>query len=185
MARAKNKEELISFSNANFETLLNLISGMTEKQMTAPFDFSGDKSKTEAHWARDKNVRDVIVHLYEWHQLLLAYVKINLDKEHKSTGKKTAFLPAEYSWKTYGKMNVVFWQKHQETPLQTALEMLKKSHARVMALAESFTDEELFTKKYYDFTGTSSLGSYFVSNCSSHYDWAIRKIKCHCKKVGK
>ena len=72
MARAKNKEELISFSNANFETLLNLISGMTEKQMTAPFDFSGDKSKTEAHWARDKNVRDVIVHLYEWHQLLLA-----------------------------------------------------------------------------------------------------------------
>ena len=46
-----------------------------------------------------------------------------------------------------------------------------------------YSNEELFTKKYFNWTGTTDLGSYFVSTTSSHYDWAIKKIKSHCKKV--
>lgn len=30
----------------------------------------------ETHWIRDKNLRDVLVHLYEWHQLLLNLVEL-------------------------------------------------------------------------------------------------------------
>ena len=41
----------------------------------------------------------------------------------------------------------------------------------------------LFTKKYYNWMGTTDLGAYFVSTCSSHYEWAIKKIKAHCKKT--
>lgn len=185
MARARTKDELIAFSNENIEKLFGLISKMTPAQKETPFDFSKDASKKEAHWSRDKNVRDVLVHLYEWHNLLFAFVKNNLDGDRKSKGKNIPYLPPEYNWKTYGQMNVMFWQKNQETSLETAVSQLKKSHTKAMKLAETFTDEELFTKKYYDFTGTSNLGSYFVSNCSSHYDWAIKKIKCHCKNVGK
>ena len=32
-------------------------------------------AKKEAHWSRDKNVRDVLIHLYEWHQLMLKFPK--------------------------------------------------------------------------------------------------------------
>jgi len=183
MPRARNKEDLLKFAAENYSILLEMISNMTENQLNTEFDFSGDESKKEAHWSRDKNVRDVLIHLYEWHQLMISFVKNNLDEGKSSLGKGIAFLPSEYSWKTYGAMNVQFWKKHQETSFESAKEMLAKTHTEVMKLIEGFSNEELFTKKYYDFTGTTDLGSYFVSSTASHYDWAIKKIKLHCKKV--
>jgi hypothetical protein len=55
--------------------------------------------------------------------------------------------------------------------------MFKKSHKDVMALIEKHNDEELFTKKKYQWTGTRSLGAYLVSATSSHYDWGVKTIK--------
>ena len=51
----------------------------------------------------------------------------------------------------------------------------------MLELAEKFTSEELFSKGVYKWTGGSTLGSYFVSATSSHYDWAIKKLKAHQK----
>ncbi|MBR3980947.1 MAG: ClbS/DfsB family four-helix bundle protein [Bacteroidales bacterium] len=178
MPRARNKEDLLKFAAENYAKLMEMISNMTENQMNTPFDFSGDASKKEAHWGRDKNVRDVLIHLYEWHQLMIQFVHNNEKSEIVRP-----FLPAEYSWKTYGAMNVMFWNRHQNTSLEAAKELLAQSHTKVLSLAEQFTNEELFTKKYFPWTGTSDLGSYFVSTTASHYDWAIKKIKLHCKKV--
>ena len=48
---------------------------------------------------------------------------------------------------------------------------------------EKFTNEELFQKNVYDWVGGSTLGSYFVSVTSSHYDWAMKKLKAHRKIV--
>ena len=59
--------------------------------------------------------------------------------------------------------------------------MLAESHAKVMALAETFSNEELFSKGAFPWVGGSTLGSYFVSNTSSHYDWAMKKLKAHKK----
>ncbi|MDE6517130.1 MAG: ClbS/DfsB family four-helix bundle protein, partial [Acetatifactor sp.] len=59
--------------------------------------------------------------------------------------------------------------------------MLVQSHREMMALAETFTDRELFEKGVYPWTGNSTLGSYFAANMSSHYDWAIKKLKAHRK----
>ena len=58
MPRARNKDDLLKSSAENYATLMELISRMTEVQMNTPFDFSDDASKKEAHWSRDKNVRD-------------------------------------------------------------------------------------------------------------------------------
>ena len=59
--------------------------------------------------------------------------------------------------------------------------MLADSHREVMELAESLSNEELFTKGAFKWVGGSTLGSYFVSNTSSHYAWAIKKLKAHRK----
>ena len=59
--------------------------------------------------------------------------------------------------------------------------MLEKSHNEVLRLAESFSDEELFSKGVYQWTGGSVLGSYFVSTTASHYDWAVKKLKAHIR----
>lgn len=148
--------------------------------METPFDFSADKNKKEAHWKRDKNLRDILIHLHEWHQLVLNWVHAN------QNGENRPFIPASYTWKTYGAMNVEFWKKHQQTSLEEARALFEKSHSQVLALAQTFTNEELFSKRAFSWTGGSTLGSYFVSSTSSHYDLAIKKLKAHqknCKRA--
>lgn len=181
MSRPTTKSDLLSASAENYAQMNQLIGELSEKELSTPFDFSGDASKKEAHWKRDKNVRDILVHLYEWHQLLLHWVHTN------QAGTPAPFIPRPYNWKTYGKMNEVFWQKHQNTSLEEAKELLAGSHKDVMQLAETFSNEELFTKGAFPWVGGSVLGSYFVSNTSSHYAWAIKKLKAHrknCKTAG-
>lgn len=120
-------------------------------------------------------LKDILIHLYEWHQLLLNWVQSNKE------GNYVSFIPAPYNWKTYGEMNVGVWNKHQETTLEEAKSMFQKSHSKVIQLAEQFSNEELFSKGVYKWVGGSTLGSYFVSVTASHYDWAMKKLKAHRK----
>ncbi len=175
MGRPTTKTDLINAATENYEKMNVLISSLTEEELATPFDFSGDEKKKEAHWRRDKNIRDVLIHLYEWHQLLLEWVQAN------KNGDSRPYLPEPYNWKTYGDMNVAFWEKHQGTTLEEAEKMLAKSHKEVLALAETFSNEELFSKGVYKWVGGSTLGSYFVSDTASHYNWAMKKLKAHKK----
>ena len=83
----------------------------------------------------------MLIHLYEWHQLLLNWVSSNQKEEEKN------FLPKPYNWKTYGVMNVeMIWEKHQNIPYEKSTEMLKDSHNKKMKLIDTFSNEELFSK---------------------------------------
>lgn len=167
MPRPQTKDALLQAGKENFSKLFSFINSMSEEEQKKTFAFED----------RDKTIRDILVHLYEWHGLLLDWVNTN------QTGKLTSFLPDPYNWKTYPEMNMKFWEKHQGTPMDEALKLVQESHSRVMRLIESFSNDELFTKKYFSWTGTTSLGSYCVSATSSHYDWALKKIKKHKKSL--
>lgn len=173
MARATTKADLVTSANGQFEKMWKLIDTMSDEQQNSTFGKEMATAGKEAHWSRDKNLRDILVHLYEWHLLLLNWIKVNSSGEHKP------FLPEPYNWKTYPTMNVEFWKKHQSTPLTEAKAKLKESHKDVMALIETLSNEQLFAKGVFDWTGTSTLGAYCVSATASHYDWAIKKIKVH------
>jgi hypothetical protein len=175
MARPRNKEDLLRAAQENYEKLTDMVDSMTEKELTTPFDFAQDEKKKEAHWRRDKNVRDVLIHLYEWHQLMIHFTDENM------AGRETAFLPKPYTWKTYGAMNQFFYEKHQNTPMEDAKAMLAESHQEVMKRIEGFTNEELFLEKVFPAVGGTVLGSFFVSTTSSHYEWAMKKLKAHKK----
>lgn len=165
MPRPKTKEELLSFGEEQFQRLLNLINTISNDEIDKEFSFDD----------RDRNVRDVLVHLHEWHLLLIDWINNNLD------GKLSPFLPEGYNFKTYPKLNIEYWEKHQVTPLDKAKKLLLETHYESLKLISKFTNEELFTKKFYNWTGTTSVGSYCVSATSSHYDWAFKKIKKHKK----
>lgn len=179
MGRPTTKSDLIIAATSNYEKLRKLISELSEKELSTPFDFTEDDKKKEAHWKRDKNLRDVLIHLYEWHQLLLHWIQANMSGESKP------FIPAPYNWRTYGDMNIEFWKKHQDTSLIDAKRNYEESHAKVMQLAAIFSNEELFSKDVYQWVGGSTLGSYFVSATASHYVWAMKKIRAHKKHCGK
>ena len=114
MARATTKADLTSSANEQFNKMWKLIDCMTKSQQEAAFAEEMATVGKETHWSRDKNLRDVLVHLYEWHQLLLSWIKANLNGEYQT------FLPTPYNWKTYPAMNLEFWKKHQSTPLTEA-----------------------------------------------------------------
>lgn len=96
-------------------------------------------------------------------------------------GENRLFLPYPYTWKNYAGMNEEFTEKHRDTSYDEALELLCSSHDDILARIQTLSNEELFTKKHFSFTGTTSLGSYAVSATSSHYDWAIKKIRKYRK----
>ncbi len=175
MSRPSTKQDLLADADEQFGKLWQLVDSMTDDERSAAFCFGEDPKEKEAHWRRDKNLRDVLVHLYEWHQLLLNWINSNQNGEAKP------FIPEPYNWKTYGDMNVMFWEKHQTTPYADAVKMLKASHCDVLSAIATFSNEDLFEKKRFSWAGTSNLGSYCVSATSSHYDWAMKKIKKHIK----
>jgi hypothetical protein len=167
MPRPENKADLVKAANEQFEKMWKLINSMPDEVRNAEFTFG----------YRDKNIRDILIHLYEWHQLLLNWAEANRNGEAKP------FLPAPYTWKTYPEMNIKLCEKHQSTSYAEAEKMLKDSHSKVIDLIASFSDKELFEKKHFTWTGTTSLGSYCVSATSSHYDWAMKELKMHIKSM--
>lgn len=170
MARPTTKTDLIQTGSDTYNKMMELLNSIPLEKVTLPFTFDVEKEK-QAHWKRDKNVRDVLIHLYEWHELVLDWVHSN------QTGTSKQFLKEGYNWKTYGDMNVEFWEKHQDTTYERALSLLSESHEKVMNLANHFSNNELFSKGEFPWVGGSTLGSYFVSVTSSHYEWAIKKIR--------
>ena len=167
MSRPTNKVQLEELAQENYQKLMTLVESFSPSQQAGKFPFED----------RDKNIRDVLIHLYEWHQLLLNWEKSNLQ------GVPCEFLRAGFNWKTYPQMNIEFWQEHQKTGLDEAKKMLQKSHQQVLKIIAAHSEDELFVKKYYPWTGTSSLGAYCISATSSHYDWALKKIKRYQKEL--
>lgn len=175
MARPQTKKDLIQASKETYDKLMNFINSMSEELKYKTFDFSKEPVRKEAHWSRDKDVKDVVIHLYEWHQLILKWV----DKNMK--GEPVPFIPEPYNWRTYGEMNVEFVKKHELTSFSEAMILFKQSHQEVMESIDTFDNDELFSKGVFSWVGGSTLGSYFVSATSSHYEWALKKLKVHEK----
>jgi len=164
MARPTDKKGLLELAEINFKKLLEFIDELPDEFKTKIF-------KNNEINERDKTIADVICHLHEWHLMMETWYKVGM------SGKKPA-IPAEgYTFQTLPKLNQKIWEKYKGIELKKSLTMFKKSYKDVMALIEKHNDDELFTKKKYQWTGTTSLGSYFISATSSHYDWGLKTIK--------
>lgn len=165
LPRPKTKQELLDAADKEYSKLWKLIDDMNDEMRLGGFQFED----------RDRSIKDVLIHLYEWHKLAINWVTKNLD------GIKCPFLPEPYNWKTYPAMNVEFTKQHKNTTFDDSKTMIEESHQQLLDIINQLSNEELFTKKYYNWTGTTSVGSYLVSASSSHYDWAQKKIKKHIK----
>lgn len=176
MARPKIKKDLLTEANIQYEKLIDMINSINEPDQEKQFTFDVANEK-ETHWKRDKNIRDILIHLYEWHQLLINWVECNIK------GIERQFLLEPYTWKSYGDMNVEFWNKHQNTSYSDSKKMLNKSHKEVMTLIEKISDKELFERDVFKWVGGSTLGQYCVSATIAHYEWAMKKLKKHIKTL--
>lgn len=169
MVRPQTKSQLIEASTKEFESLFSLIESIPEENRMDDFAFED----------RDKNIRDVLMHLHKWHEMLLEWYSIGMQN-------KIPIMPAAgYSWRELPALNQKIWESIQSNSLKEAIQKLEASHEAVMKLIHKHSEEELFTKKYYKWTRTTSLGVYFISNMSSHYIWAQNKIEKHKRIINK
>jgi len=76
--------------------------------------------KKDSNWKRDKYIRDVIIHIYEWQELFLISVNINQKNIEKQ------FLIDGYNCKIIANMNIKFEEKHKNTSYDKELKLLKK-----------------------------------------------------------
>jgi hypothetical protein len=164
MPRPTNKKELLELSGINFSKLMEFIDSLPE-------DYKVKAYENDELNDRDKTISDVICHLHEWHLMMEEWYKIGM------SGKKPAIPAEDVTWQTLPILNHRIYEKYKGTELKQAITLLNKSHKDVMALIRKHNDDELFTKKKYPWTGTTSLGAYLISATSSHYDWGLKTIK--------
>lgn len=168
MPRPKNKDELLELSNGNFNKMLELVESFGEEEIIngkIPFE------------DRDKNIRDILAHLHHWHLMMLDWYKVGM------SGEKPIMPALGYTWKTVPKLNQEIWEKYQMTHYKEVSQMIRKSFLDIQCLINQHCDSELFEKKKYKWTGTTSLASYLISSTSSHYDWAMKKLRKYKKAL--
>ena len=162
MPKPKSKDELLELSQSNFKKLLILADTHSKKEFP--------------EGTLNRNVRDILAHLHQWHLLVLDWYEIGMKGEVPN-------MPAKgYSWKNMPELNKKIWKDSQNIELDEIKETLIDSYRKVQKITKRHSDEELFTKKKYKWTKSTSLGAYLIANTSSHYDWAIKLIKKAMKK---
>ncbi|ATL47201.1 hypothetical protein COR50_08395 [Chitinophaga caeni] len=164
MSRPTNKEELIKLSRDNFNKLFDLINNMADENIEFP------------KGTMNRNIRDILSHIHHWHLMMVNWYNVGMK------GEKPEMPAKGYTWKDTPELNKKIWEDYQRVTLKEAKHLLNKSYIDVQNIIEKHTNEELFEKKRYKWTGTTSLGSYLISATSSHYDWAIKIIKKSLKQ---
>lgn len=165
MPRPQNKEALQHLSKENYAKLMGFVQTFSIEQQEKDFP----------EGTLNRNIRDVLAHLHHWHLLMLNWYHVGMK------GEKPA-MPAEgYSWRTLPDYNIEVQKKYAEISLNESKTLLDSSFKKLQDLIESHSNDELFEKKRYKWTGSTSLGAYLISNTSSHYDWAYKLIKKQTK----
>ncbi len=161
MPRPKTKQELLEVSVKNFNKLNTLIDSFSEQDQRADFP----------EGTMNRNIRDVIAHLHQWNLMTLGWYKVGL------TGQKPDMPAKGYTWKMLPDLNRKIWDENRNLELEKARTLLNDSFEELQKVIQKHSDLELFEKKRYKWTGTTSLGAYLVSAASSHYEWAFKLIK--------
>jgi hypothetical protein len=161
MPRPTTKTDLLAQSQAKHAALITLIDELSPT----------DRERAFPPGTMNRNIRDVLGHLHHWHTLMLGWYAVGMK------GGKPEMPAKGHTWATTPDLNRWIHTTYRSTSLERVHALFEGSHAEVMALIEAHTDAELFTRKRYAWTGSTSLGAYLVSCTSSHYDWALKLIR--------
>jgi len=161
MPRPVTKKDLLEQSRVKHAALNALIDGLSP----------ADRERAFKPGTMNRNIRDVLGHLHHWHVLLLHWYAVGMK------GSKPEMPAKGYSWAATPELNRHIHATYHEVPLKKVRALFERSYAEVMTLIERHSDAELFTKKRYPWTGSTSLGAYLVGATSSHYDWALKLMR--------
>ena len=157
--RAKTKAELLESISTTRAQLTSKFSRLTPNQLVWPGSMD------------DWSVKDILAHLVDWEQRFIGWYRAGQRGEMPET-------PAPgFSWRELPKLNQEGYERHKDDTLEDVLEDFQKSHQEIVELVEGMSETEIFTVKYYPWTGESPLLIWIAANTSSHYNWARTNIR--------
>ena len=153
------KIQLLEDARRERAALERLLDELSAEQMVQP--------GTLGNWS----AKDVLAHLIEWEQMVLGWIETGLSG-------KTPAIPAEgYKWNQLPALNQQIYEKHRDRPLAEILEQFQRSFQQSMTAIEGFSEEILFTRGYYPWSGNNALAAYFHSCTAAHYLWARKEVQ--------
>lgn len=158
MGRPTTKQELLTAARVENERLWALIDGLSAHQR--------ERSGVCGEWS----VKDLLAHVAAWHELFLGW-----ESEGRSGGRPAMPAPG-YAWVDVPHLNEVIHRRHADDAWDEVVARLRRTHAAVLAVIESYEDDELFAKARFAWTGVTSVGSYATSATVAHDAWVRRLV---------
>ena len=159
MPKPTNKQELLSETEKDYEALVKQVNLFTPAEMVRP--------GVIGEWS----VKDILAHLLEWQRMFFGWYEAGLRGEKPATPAKG------YKWSELPALNQDIYERYGDARLEDVRKQLDASHKRMLDVAGSLSDEELFTPGLHKWTGISTLASYLNSCAAAHYRWARTGIR--------
>jgi hypothetical protein len=161
MRRFQTKQDLILACEDQFSMLMKLIQSQSLEKQNLAFLFD----------YRDKNFRDVLAHLHEWHLMLFGYLDVSLNQ------KKEPVVPKEgYTWAEMDELNIEIWKSYQNTSLDEIKSLIIESHVKLLNLILMLSNQELFERNQFNWAPRTLAD--FIDHCGAHhYEWAIDLVR--------
>lgn len=159
MGRPTTKAALLAQNQESFDTLMQLVDSI------APTDQA--LAGVNGSWS----VKDVLAHLVAWQDLLDGWY------QQEQTGGQPHVPAQGYSWSQMSQLNEKIFREHRHDPSEHVRAELRRSHERLQKMVAAHSEEQLFAKQRYAWTGSTSMGSHIAGCSASHYQWAIELIR--------
>ena len=158
MSRFQSKAELLEDASTAREKLERLLDRI-------PSDAKIDEIVID-----DLTVKDLLAHRTEWGRMALGWYG-----EARAGGDPA--VPAEgFTWRQLPELNAEIHRRFADTSLPEVERSFTEVHDELLRVMAGCSDDELFTKHHYAFTGSSDLATYFTSATGGHYRSAYKHI---------
>lgn len=157
MSKFKSKEELLNEIMKERTLLEELLAVIPDSQKTVAV-------------VDGMSVKDFLAHRTEWGEMMNSWYA------EAKAGKQPAVPTKKYKWNQLKELNADIHERHKNDSLKKVTTDFKRVHNALFKLISQMSEEELFSKKYYEFTGVSDLATYVNSSTASHYRSARRHI---------
>jgi hypothetical protein len=159
MSRPTTRTELLERMTTEFADLMADADQIQPERRTGPSDYPRG------------SVKDMLAHLDAWQRMFLEWERVG------RTGAVAEMPAPGHTWKTTPALNMEIHERCVGDSWEDVVAGLRESHGQVREVVASYAAGELFEKKRYKWTGSTSVGSYAVSATTSHYEWAANHLR--------
>ena len=145
----------------------------TEKERDALLAALGSMSREQLLWpgAYGWSAKDHVAHLAEWERLFFGWWEAGLRGENPP-------VPAPgYTWATEHDLNQAIFEHRRNDQLEHVMADRRDSSRRILALAQSISEMDLFMPGRFAWTGRGTIASFVYECGANHYRWSATEIK--------